>query len=357
MWLPLLRDYIISTNGKGPMIAPSLDVHWVWLVHMLAPQHYIQDCKAVVGQMLPHRLPTQRALYFARERGKVIWKQTFPNVMWEADESNSFKLSQNFPSKISYNIMKAVERQSAFFYQVSLGHYRCGSFLRAAIRRYRQFLHLKLKSPEAFLVPCYDMDLVWHAHQVHPSIYFNDTRAFLGRLLPHDDSVNDRNVGSKLVVSDKSTRLLWKNEFKEDFRRNGAMYRGDPPNTYLSPVPNELYECARVPRFKIDLLCITLEGKFPEGDLKVKLRHQRQRIGDITINHDGQTTEYNVESSQVSFCLSNYEVLQWFVVKVAPSKKLGRLLSMLGDKRFWCMTDLAEIYNCASGETFTKVCW
>ena len=36
------------------------------------------------------------------------------------------------------------------------------------ILRYKMYLHLKKKNPKTFLVPCYDIDLVWHAHQVHP---------------------------------------------------------------------------------------------------------------------------------------------------------------------------------------------
>ena len=52
------------------------------------------------------------------------------------------------------------------YFQVSLPHYTTRTFLRAAITRYAQFLFLKLKNPDAFLVPCYDIDLVWHTHQV-----------------------------------------------------------------------------------------------------------------------------------------------------------------------------------------------
>ena len=28
------------------------------------------------------------------------------------------------------------------------------------------YLYLKKKNPKTFLVPCYDMDLIWHSHQV-----------------------------------------------------------------------------------------------------------------------------------------------------------------------------------------------
>ena len=33
----------------------------------------------------------------------------------------------------------------------------------------QMYLYLKKKNPKTFLVPCYDMDLIWHSHQVFES--------------------------------------------------------------------------------------------------------------------------------------------------------------------------------------------
>ena len=67
--------------------------------------------------------------------------------------------------------------------------------------RYAMYLHLKSKHPDTFLVPCYDFDLVWHAHQLDPVTYAADTKAVLGKLMPHDDSVNDRSEGERTPPS------------------------------------------------------------------------------------------------------------------------------------------------------------
>ena len=83
-------------------------------------------------------------------------------------------------------------RQGTFFYQVSLSHYRDSDFLTDSATRYRMYLELKRQNPEKFLVPCYDMDLIWHSHQVSTLHYTRDTTAILGFVLKHDDSVNDR---------------------------------------------------------------------------------------------------------------------------------------------------------------------
>ena len=49
--------------------------------------------------------------------------------------------------------------------QVSLPHYGSMEFVARAVQRYKQMLLLKQRHPDKFLVPCYDFDLAWHAHQ------------------------------------------------------------------------------------------------------------------------------------------------------------------------------------------------
>ena len=115
-----------------------------------------------------------------------------------------------------------------FYYQVSLPHYGDKKFLKRALKRYKQHLVLKQKNPDLFFVPCYDFDLIWHAHQVHPGMYQKDTTKILGKVLNHDDSVNDRQPGSKLSRSYGTTRQKWK-EAGQELASRGAMFRGEPP--------------------------------------------------------------------------------------------------------------------------------
>ena len=160
-----------------------------------------------------------------------------------------------------------MERQRVFNYQVSLPHFADLGFLRRAVLRYKMLLLLKQRHPDRFLVPCYDnvsgaahqtrgpgaparpqrsspkrrgihrlmcrsQDLVWHAHQLQPS-YEDDTVALHGKMLNHDDSVNDRTEGSKLNRSSAATHALWKSTFGADFCVDGGMYRGQPPPPLL----------------------------------------------------------------------------------------------------------------------------
>ena len=62
-------------------------------------------------------------------------------------------------------------------------YYRDPDFMRDALVRYKMYLALKKSHPDKFLVPCYDIDLVWHTHQVHPALYYGDTMGLLGFVL------------------------------------------------------------------------------------------------------------------------------------------------------------------------------
>ncbi len=51
-----------------------------------------------------------------------------------------------------------------------------------------------------FVTPMYDIDVIWHTHQLHPLAYAKDMTNILGYVMNHDDSDQDRNAGSKLAT-------------------------------------------------------------------------------------------------------------------------------------------------------------
>ena len=61
--------------------------------------------------------------------------------------------------------------------QVSLPHYREPWFIARAVQRYRQFLHLKVLHRRTFIVPPYDLDLLWHLHMVRARGLFKMLRS------------------------------------------------------------------------------------------------------------------------------------------------------------------------------------
>ena len=250
-WLPMLAQ--TSTVD----LAAPLDIAWVWHVHMLSPLSYERDCNKVVSTIVDHRILVGNRRNKGLRRAEVLWSEMYPEEPFEVDLKTAVTEVALFKSRIEYDIAKACTRQRVFYFQVSLPHYGDRKFLRKAVKRYKQHLLLKQKHQEAFLVPCYDFDLIWHAHQVHPLTYRDDTIRVLGKVLKHDDSVNDRRPGSKLTISDESTRETWTHS-GEKFEVNGAMFRGEPPlNAHHGTVD---YSSLAALQYAVELTRLEVEG-------------------------------------------------------------------------------------------------
>ena len=233
LWLPLISHHQ-STRKRNDLAAP-LDIAWVWHVHMLAPHHYEQDCNNIASVLVDHFPMTPHQRQAGLQRAKSVWEKRYPNEPFEINVNEEPCLLQSYNSRLKYDLEEACQRQLKFYYQVSLPHYRDSKFLKDAVDRYITHLRLKKNNPDVFMVPCYDFDLIWHAHQLHPIEYKQITTKWLGRILNHDDSVTDRTAGSKLHDSAIKTRAIWR-EADCSFDKAGAMYRGDPPNPKASHV-------------------------------------------------------------------------------------------------------------------------
>ncbi len=53
----------------------------------------------------------------------------------------------------------------------------------------------------------YDIDLMWHTHQVYPKAYQKDMKSILGYVMTHDDTDQSREAGSRLVVVSTSCHI------------------------------------------------------------------------------------------------------------------------------------------------------
>lgn len=236
-WLPLAaRHDVILTK-----IAPPLDVHWVWHCHMLSPYDYETDCRRLVGKTIDHAVLPSSEFALWRRNCLPLWQISYPSEPFDYDRSIDRMIAVNVQlppheSRCAYDLNAAVRRQANFFYQVSLPHYRSQTFLENAFSRYKMFLNLKKRNPREFLVPCYDIDIMWHTHQLHPLIYKRDCVEILGKMLNHDDTATDRNPDSELTLADEKTRMLWKELYGTYFASSGAMYRGVPSHYMLKPL-------------------------------------------------------------------------------------------------------------------------
>ena len=221
IWLPLL-----IRNPRSKMVAPP-DVAWVWHVHMLCPTNYAIDCLAVVGCIPDHVFVGDHQL----SQGLWASETDEPWLVNYDDIDTQFHYD---PFYIKYDISNASKRQQEFYYNVSLPHFGDKNFLTRAHERYKMFVSLKRDNPGAFVVPAYDIDLIWHTHQLRPLNYIRDMQHFLGYVLEHDDSTTDRSAGSKLNEATTTTHRLWAATFPtEPYLVDGTLYRGPNPRNCL----------------------------------------------------------------------------------------------------------------------------
>ncbi len=117
-WLPLVTS-VCQDPAEDLLLAPPLDVHWVWHVHMLAPPSYSEDCARVAGRVVDHNLKSPAVLEASRSKTEPLWQKRYPGVPFELNGSSPGYIEEA-PSKsrISYDIVEAALRQGSFYYQV-----------------------------------------------------------------------------------------------------------------------------------------------------------------------------------------------------------------------------------------------
>ncbi|KAL0308210.1 UNVERIFIED_CONTAM: Glycine-rich domain-containing protein 1 [Sesamum angustifolium] len=174
-----------------------------------------------------------------------IWGTLFPGEPYELDmetvlQNNVCGQRVLGEKHTKYDLVSAAQRQSPFFYQVTKTHMNDNRYIQGAVARYKGFLHLikrnKEKSIKSFSVPTYDIDLIWHTHQLHPASYCKDLLKIMGKILDHDDTDSDRTKGQKLDVGFSGTTKTFEEMYGSRYWRAGAMYRGSAPSP-VRPTP------------------------------------------------------------------------------------------------------------------------
>ncbi|XP_052811431.1 uncharacterized protein LOC128239039 [Mya arenaria] len=284
-WLPLAAKYPDET-----LCAP-LDIHWVWHCHMLTPRAYVEDCKAIVETVISHEERNSYERHILLKKSASYWQRLYGEEPFNVNYSDTFDetMLENFKSKMSFDILSSVQRQSSFYYQVSLPHYQDLTYLLQAEERYKKFLYLRKQNVGDYLVPCYDIDLIWHTHMKNPLAYKKDTESILGYHFNHDDTTTDRSEGSKLSNGDRVTKRKWKELYGESYVKPGAMYRGEPPVGTLETISKKsIFEMSE------KYCCVSIKkviAKRSTSDNGSKRKPKTFMIGCWSGEVDGQTTD------------------------------------------------------------------
>ena len=207
-------------NSEAGSVIPNIDVAWVWHCHRLAPKRYANHCKTAFGK---------------------IAKSSFNH-----SDTSEFRntIPANWASNIKYDLKLACERQKEFLWHILPDNYTQTNVLESCIQQYTQFLELMAKNGyrNNLYVPNYQIDFAWHTHMlVNTEIYFQETRAIVGEVVDHDDSITERDFESKRTISWENTKKLWKKQFgKNGLLKDaeikvlsGSDYRGEPPSWFF----------------------------------------------------------------------------------------------------------------------------
>ncbi|KAL2348971.1 hypothetical protein Fmac_002971 [Flemingia macrophylla] len=253
-WLPLLAKHSESPIFEGPLVVP-LDCEWVWHCHRLNPVRYRTDCEELYGRVLDNFGVVSTVEGICGRQTEEIWNKMYSDEPYKADLINLIPedMSERFSrleKYTKYDLISAAKRQSPFFYQVSRPHVNNDLFIKEAVARYKGFLYLikrnKEKGIKLFCVPTYDIDLVWHSHQLYPVSYCKDLNKALGKVLEHDDTDSDRTRGKKLDVGFSGTTKQWEVTFGTRYWKAGAMYRGSAPSPITDKPFSSSLTCKKV---------------------------------------------------------------------------------------------------------------
>ncbi len=171
------------------------------------------------------------------------FKEMFPDEDFflsvdNEDKTNEEPLNIKECSRMldGFDLIGSCERQSSFLWQVSRNCFQDDVFLREGVENYTKFVRLVATlSSQQYLVPTYQIDLMWHTHILTSIRGYHDdiTRVSKGKTLNHDDSINDRSEGGELDTNFKATCRLWKETYGSEYIVPGGMYRGEPPLEYF----------------------------------------------------------------------------------------------------------------------------
>ncbi|XP_057784320.1 glycine-rich domain-containing protein 1-like [Salvia miltiorrhiza] len=265
-WLPLLAKHSESPLFEGSLVVP-LDCEWIWHSHRLNPIRYKKDCEEFYGRIIDNKNVISSVEGTSKKQTEDVWKTLFPGEPFELDLelqqeniSGQGVVEEKFTK---YDLVSAVQRQTPFFHQVSQLHMNDSRYIEGAVARYRGFLHLIKRNKEqgikSFVVPTYDIDLIWHTHQLHPASYGEDLLKLMGRILEHDDTDSDRTKGQKLDVGFTGTNRTFEDLFGRRYWRAGAMYKGSAPSPvrltpYSGSVTKKVPSCDESPKIALPVM-------------------------------------------------------------------------------------------------------
>ena len=221
LWLPLVYQHVINntsntdqSNSSEGLIPPA-DIAWFWHCHRLAPYRYAKHVQSVFFSSKKNNNDMKNSssseqkeeatsstdkdlvvldpehpfvvqfednkdnLTFdaiqhssAAEYTMRLWKQLYPSepffasIASTANDDEKMDYSNHLLS--GFDVIESCQRQATFLWQVSQVNFQDDSFLQEGVENYFKFMSLmkRDKDKPRFLVPTYQIDLMWHTHML-----------------------------------------------------------------------------------------------------------------------------------------------------------------------------------------------
>jgi hypothetical protein len=217
--------YCESSEDEELGLIPPGDIAWLWHCHRLAPYRYVKhvqqlflglgedetknasfsakkDLLLVLDPKHPFVVQLQdnaKNVTFDQSKHadaarytQTLWEEVYPKEPFffieEAEEqqqhssTNNSEKSENqtiektTPHTLSgFDVLESCQRQATFLWQVSQINFHDDDFLRQGVQNYYKFMSLMKmgdKKPR-FLVPTYQIDLMWHTHILHSIRFYH----------------------------------------------------------------------------------------------------------------------------------------------------------------------------------------
>ena len=216
LWLPLVHRHSLDNSNAADaksscvgLIAPA-DIAWLWHCHRLAPYRYARhiqnlffssngasSCSSIdekVGTrtrneelvmldpehpfvvLLKENTSSQNLTFqpqthtAAAEYTEKLWTEMYPSEPFVLSSYNKEECKDTSDSTSmllsGFDVIESCQRQTTFLWQVSQEKFQQDSFLKEGVENYFKFIMLMKRNKDRprFLVPTYQIDLMWHTH-------------------------------------------------------------------------------------------------------------------------------------------------------------------------------------------------
>jgi hypothetical protein len=135
-----------------------------------------------------------------------------------------------------FDIVASCLHQGTFLYQISQPNFSNETFIHKGVENYIKFIRLLPMKQHRYIVPTYQIDLIWHTHILSSGYQYHADNIYInGYILDHNDTLNVRTVGGELDTNFRDTVKLWWDVYNERYYIKGGMYRGEAPLDFFHP--------------------------------------------------------------------------------------------------------------------------